>query len=145
MDHFWLTDEQSAKIAPHLPTDTRGKERVDDPRVIGGIGHGLKFGGRRADAPREIYGPKKIVDRFMRWAGKDGRFVRSSGSGWRTAGPGSDRRIRGGGPSLFHGRRRGEPMQASGRSRGGRTAGIHAPPRPRLPPARFPADRRADR
>lgn len=145
MDHSWLTDEQSAKIAPHLPTDTRGKERVDDPRVIGGIGHGLKSGGRRADAPREIYGPKKIVDRFMRWAGKDGRSVRSSGSGWRTAGPGSDRPIRGGGPSLFHGRRRGEPMRASGRSRGGRTAGIHAPPRPRLPPARFPADRRADR
>ncbi|SFV09892.1 hypothetical protein SAMN02799643_05177 [Methylobacterium sp. UNCCL125] len=61
MDHSWLTDEQSAKIAPHLPTDTRGKERVDDPRVIGGIGHGLKSGGRRADAPREIYGPKKTL------------------------------------------------------------------------------------
>jgi hypothetical protein len=23
MDHFWLSDEQFAKIAPHLPTDTR--------------------------------------------------------------------------------------------------------------------------
>jgi hypothetical protein len=30
MAEFWLTDEQFAKIAPHLPTDTRGKERVDD-------------------------------------------------------------------------------------------------------------------
>ena len=30
-DCFWLTDEQFAKIEPHLPTDTRGK-----PRVIGG-------------------------------------------------------------------------------------------------------------
>jgi hypothetical protein len=29
MDRFWLTDEQFAKIAPHLPTDTRGKQRVD--------------------------------------------------------------------------------------------------------------------
>ncbi len=33
MDQFWLTDEQFARIAPHLPTDTRGKERVDDRRV----------------------------------------------------------------------------------------------------------------
>ena len=36
-DHFWLTDGQFAKIAPHLPTDTRGKARVDDRRVISGI------------------------------------------------------------------------------------------------------------
>ena len=35
-DQFWLTDEQFAKIGPHLPTDTRGKERVDDRRVISG-------------------------------------------------------------------------------------------------------------
>jgi transposase len=37
MDQFWLTDEQFARIAPHLPTDTRGKGRVDDRRVISGI------------------------------------------------------------------------------------------------------------
>ncbi len=58
MDHFWLTDEQFAKIAPHLPTDTRGKARVDDRRVISGIIHVLKSGGRWTDAPGEIYGPK---------------------------------------------------------------------------------------
>ncbi|KQO89165.1 transposase [Methylobacterium sp. Leaf90] len=46
MGEFWLTDEQFAKIAPHLPTDTRGKERVDDRRVISGIIHVLKSGGR---------------------------------------------------------------------------------------------------
>jgi hypothetical protein len=44
MDRIWLTDEQFAKIAPHLPTDTRGKERVDDRRVISGIVHVLKSG-----------------------------------------------------------------------------------------------------
>ncbi|QXX76054.1 hypothetical protein MHY1_02889 [Methylovirgula sp. HY1] len=33
-DCFWLTDAQFAKIAPHLPTDTLGKARVDDRRVI---------------------------------------------------------------------------------------------------------------
>lgn len=41
MDRFWLTEEQFAKIAPHLPTDTHGKERVDDRRVISGIVHVL--------------------------------------------------------------------------------------------------------
>ena len=71
MDHFWLTDEQFAKIAPHLPTDTRGKERVDDQRVISGIVHVLKSGGRWSDAPREIYGPKKtLYNRFVRWSAK---------------------------------------------------------------------------
>jgi hypothetical protein len=28
MDQFRPTDEQFAKIAPHLPTDTRGKARA---------------------------------------------------------------------------------------------------------------------
>jgi hypothetical protein len=30
---FWLSDEQWARIKPHLPTDVRGFERVDDRRV----------------------------------------------------------------------------------------------------------------
>ena len=59
-DQFWLTDAQFSKIAPHLPTDTRGKARVDDRRVISGIVHVLKSGGRRVDAPVE-YGPKKTL------------------------------------------------------------------------------------
>ena len=71
MDRFWLTQEQFAKIAPHLPTDTRGKERVDDRRVISGIIHVLKSGGRWADVPTEVYGPKKtLYNRFVRWAAK---------------------------------------------------------------------------
>ena len=71
MDHFWLSEAQFAKLAPHLPTDTRGKERVDDRRVISGIVHVLKSGGRWADAPREVYGPKKtLYNRFVRWAAK---------------------------------------------------------------------------
>jgi len=28
-DQFWLTKAQFSKIKPHLPTDTRGKARVD--------------------------------------------------------------------------------------------------------------------
>jgi transposase len=57
---FWLTDAQFARIAPHLPTDTRGKPRVDDRRVISGIIHVLKSGGRWIDAPPD-YGPKKTL------------------------------------------------------------------------------------
>ncbi len=69
-DRFWLTDAQFAKIAPHLPTGTRGKPRVDDRRVISGIIHVLKSGGRWVDAP-EVYGPRKtLYNRFVRWAAK---------------------------------------------------------------------------
>ena len=70
MDQFWLSDEQFAKIAPHLPANTRGKPRVDDRRVISGIVHVLKSGGRWVDAPA-VYGPKKtLYNRFVRWAAK---------------------------------------------------------------------------
>jgi transposase len=57
-NRFWLTDEQFKKIANHLPTGTRGKPRVDDRRVISGIIHVLKSGGRWVDAP-SLYGPHK--------------------------------------------------------------------------------------
>ena len=69
-DHFWLNDEQFARLEPFLPTDTRGKPRVDDRRVISGIVHVLKSGCRWADAP-EAYGPHKtLYNRFVRWAAK---------------------------------------------------------------------------
>ena len=57
-DRFWLTDAQFAKIAPHLPTNPRGKPRVDDRRVISGIIHVPKSGARWGDAP-EVYGLRK--------------------------------------------------------------------------------------
>src|SRR5215212_9967647 len=69
-DHFWLTDRQFARIAPHLPSDTRGKPRVDDRRVISGIVHVLKSGARWVDAP-SVYGPRKtLYNRYVRWAAK---------------------------------------------------------------------------
>jgi transposase len=69
-DFFWLSDEQFARISPCLPTDTRGKPRVDDRRVISGIIHVIKSGGRWIDAP-VCYGPRKtLYNRFVRWADK---------------------------------------------------------------------------
>jgi transposase len=67
---FWLTEAQFERLKPLLPTDTRGKPRVDDRRVISGIVHVLKSGGRWIDAP-PIYGPRKtLYNRFQRWAAK---------------------------------------------------------------------------
>jgi transposase len=46
----------------------RGKKRVDDRRVLSGIVHALKCGGRWADCA-DVYGPKKtLYNRFVRWA-----------------------------------------------------------------------------
>ena len=68
-DFFWFSDAQWARIGPLLPTDTRGMARVDDRRVLSGIVHALRNGGRLADCPREVYGPKKtLYNRFVRWA-----------------------------------------------------------------------------
>ncbi|MBP2302449.1 transposase [Azospirillum picis] len=67
---FWLTVEQFGRLEPHLPRATRGKPRVDDRRVISGIVHVLKSGGRWTDAP-PVYGPcKTLYNRFVRWASK---------------------------------------------------------------------------
>ena len=65
---FWLSDEQWQRIAPFLPTDVRGKDRVDDRRVISGILHILKSGCRWCDCPPEYGPPTTIYNRFVRWA-----------------------------------------------------------------------------
>jgi transposase len=67
---FWLSDAQFSRILPYLPTDTRGKKRLDDRRVISGIIHVLKSGCRWIDAPAD-YGPRKtLYNRYVRWAAK---------------------------------------------------------------------------
>jgi transposase len=68
--YYWLTAEQFSRLEPLLPSDTRGMPRVDDRRVISGIIHVLKSGGRWVDAP-DVYGPRKtLYNRFVRWAAK---------------------------------------------------------------------------
>jgi len=79
--YFWLSADQFARLAPHLPTDTRGVPRVDDRRVISGIVHVLKSGGRWADAP-SVYGPRKTLYNRGRALGGQGRmerYLRSAG------------------------------------------------------------------
>ena len=69
-EEFWLSDIQWAGLAPLLPNKPRGVPRVDDRRVISGIIHVLKSGGRWVDAPA-CYGPRKtLYNRFVRWAAK---------------------------------------------------------------------------
>ena len=57
-EQFWLTDEQFSRIAPHLPTDTRSKERVDDRRVISGIVHARENGSLAAARHSKLSWPR---------------------------------------------------------------------------------------
>jgi mannitol 2-dehydrogenase len=67
-DFFWFSDAQWARIEPLLPTDVRRKKRVDDRRVLSGIVHALRCGGRWTDCAG-VYGPKKtLYNRSVRWA-----------------------------------------------------------------------------
>ena len=67
---FWLSDEAWAAIEPHLPKNQPGARRVDDRRVISGIFHMLKSGGRWCDCPAD-YGPATTVyNRFNRWSAR---------------------------------------------------------------------------
>ena len=56
------------QIETHLPTDVRGKERVDDRRVISGIIHVLKTGCRWCDCPPQYGHHTTIYNRFARGA-----------------------------------------------------------------------------
>ena len=67
---FWLSDAEWSKIEPLMPRGRRGAHRVDDRRVISGIVHMLRSGGRWRwrDCPLD-YGPyTTIYNRFNRWS-----------------------------------------------------------------------------
>lgn len=67
---FWLSDRQWAVIEPLLPTNQAGARRTDDRRVISGIVHMLRNGGRWQDCP-SCYGPPTTVyNRYHRWSGR---------------------------------------------------------------------------
>ena len=63
---YWLSDGEWARIEPLMPRGRRGAHRVDDRRVISGIVHMLRTGGRWRDCP-SAYGPyTTIYNRFNR-------------------------------------------------------------------------------
>ena len=65
---FDLNDKEWAIVEPLLPTDVRGKPRVDDRRVLNGIFYVLRTHCPWRDWP-ERYGPRMTVyNRFNRWA-----------------------------------------------------------------------------
>ena len=71
--YFWLNDGQFEKLEPHLPTDTRGKPRVDDRTVISGIirvvGEWWTVGGRLSKSLKAEFEskPTSIADRWGLW------------------------------------------------------------------------------
>ncbi|WP_425466595.1 IS5 family transposase [Pelagibacterium montanilacus] len=124
---FWLSDEAWAAIEPHLPQNQPGARRVDDRRVISGIIHMLKCGGRWVDCPVE-YGPATTVyNRWNRWSrrGVWARILMAlTDKGWiaETAQIDSSyiKAHRGAGGA------KGGRANAIGISRGGRTTKVHA-------------------
>lgn len=65
---YWLSDTEWSAIEPYLPQGRCGARRVDDRRVISGIVHMLRSGGRWRDCPA-VYGPYTTVyNRFNRWS-----------------------------------------------------------------------------
>ena len=59
--HFWLSDEQFARMQPLLPNKPRGVPRVDDRRVISGIVHVIRNGLMWRDAPAVLWSAQDLV------------------------------------------------------------------------------------
>lgn len=88
-DHFWLTEDQMARIAPYFPK-SRGRPRADDRKVLSGIIHILQRGLQWRDAPSEYGPPKTLYNRYVRWS-RAGVFARIF----------SELAIGGGGPEIM--------------------------------------------
>ena len=66
-DHFWLNEEQLARIKPYLPL-SHWVPRVDDRKVVNGIIHVIRNGFHWQDTP-DVYGPHKtLYNRVIRWS-----------------------------------------------------------------------------
>ncbi len=124
---FWLSNDAWAAIEPHLPKNQPGARRVDDRRVISGIVHMLKCGGRWADCPAE-YGPATTVyNRWDRWS-RRGIWTRILAAlteeGWiAETGQIDSSYIKAHRSAVAQ---KGARANAIGISRGGRTTKIHA-------------------
>src|SRR4051794_22457643 len=68
MTLYWLDDRAWSVLEPLLPRNRPGARRVDARRVLSGIIHVLRSGGRWRDCPA-AYGPYPTVyNRFNRWS-----------------------------------------------------------------------------
>ena len=67
---FWLSDKAWVAIEPHLPRHQPGARGVDDRRVISGIFHVLKSGGRWCDCPADYASHTRVYNRFNRWSAR---------------------------------------------------------------------------
>lgn len=125
-DVYWLSDAEWEAIKPHLPQGRRGAHRVDDRRVISGIMHMLRSGGRG----RTVLGSTGPTRRStIAGTAGAGRVCGSRFSMPRPARPGclpARWTPPHQGPPLGGGRERGACHHAIGTSRGGRTTKIHA-------------------
>ena len=66
-DHFWLNEEQLARIKPYFPL-SHWVPRVDDRKVVNGIIHVVRNRLRWQDSP-DVYGPHKtLCNRIIRWS-----------------------------------------------------------------------------
>ena len=127
MSEFWLSDEQFERLRPLLPNKVRGVARVDDRRVISGIIHVVKSGGRWVEAPAGYGRGRRSTTAPC--AGREGHLagvVRDPCGSRQTAGRGSDRQHAQEGAPLGGRRKRGALLQAIGVSRGDRTSKLHA-------------------
>src|SRR5215468_3275427 len=121
---FWFTDEQWAKVEPHLPTNQPGPERHDDRRILSGIMHVQRIGCRWKDCPNE-YGPHKtIYNRFARWSERgiwQKMFAAVAGDSDTPGQVALDSSH-----VLRQRRKRGAETQAIGVTKGGRNSKVHA-------------------
>lgn len=125
-DRFWLTKSR-LRGSHRICRRTRGKARVDDRRVISGIVHVLKSGGRWIDAPTDYGSRKTLYNRYVRWAAKGvwvGLSHALASAGGTPAQMPSDSSAVRAHRSASGGK--GARDQAMGRSRGGRTTKIRA-------------------
>jgi transposase len=124
---FWLSDEPWAVLEPFMPINQPGARRVDDRRVISGIVHVLKTGGRWRDCP-QAYGPHTTVyNRYNRWSRRGfwrAMLAALAKAGWIAGTAALDSTYVKAHRSA-HGGKGGARSQAIGPSRGGQTTKVH--------------------
>jgi len=64
---YWLTEAQMVRLRAFFPR-SRGRQRVDDRRVLSGIIFINRNGLRWCDAPADYGPPKTLYNRWKRWS-----------------------------------------------------------------------------